>query len=464
MVRAWLTGVGALTLLVAGVGSLVVSEPAVALALAVGFQAYELAVAALLTGAALAGLRSRRRAPPREGPLPSLAVIVAAHNERDYIAATLHSIRESGARCEVVVASDGSTDGMNELLIAQLQMVPDGPGRYRTEGPDPVRLLSLPKVGKGAALNRALEVVSAEVVVTLDADTTLEPGSLAAMAARFRDPEVEAAAGFIYVRNAGANLLTRYQHTEYLKNFIWRIGLAQLGVCLQVSGAFGALRTQTLRALGGFAEDSLVEDYEIIYRLHESRRRAGLAYRVVAVPEAAAFTEGPEPLGGFVAQRTRWFTGFLQTLWAYRRMIGSPTYGAVGLFMLPLKCVDALLPLWGLATLAVLAALLASGHGTWPAWAGGLLVARWLLDAALYAGMVAWHHRAYAQRRGRVPSVPAQLATAVTESVGFNWLRQLAVLRAYVGTLRRTQRWEQARWQSASAPGVSDRDPPPRPA
>jgi hypothetical protein len=43
----------------------------------------------------------------------------------------------------------------------------------------------------------------------------------------------------------------------------------------------------------------------------------------------------------------------------------------------------------------------------------------------------------------------AQYATATTESLGFNWLRQLAVLRAYVWFARRIRRWEQARWGGA---------------
>lgn len=436
--------------------ALVAGSPAALLAVALGFMAFELSMAAVLTGAAFLGVRRAAAAPQPSGPLPSVAVIIAAYNERDFILGTLASIREHGGLpCEVIVASDGSTDGMNALLVEALQMVPDGPERWRTRSSPPVRLLALPKRGKGAAMNAALALVQAEVVVTLDADTTLGPRALAELAAPFRDARVEAAAGFIYVRNARKNLLTRYQFTEYVKNFVWRIGLAQLGVNLQVSGAFGALRTATLQALGGFDASSLVEDYEIIYRLHDVRRRERRPYRVVAVPAAAAFTEVPEAWGNFIHQRTRWFTGFLQTLFDYRALILSRAHGAIGLFMLPIKCIDATLPFWGFTSLLVLVGTTVLGREKWELLAAALFFGKWLVDAALYAGMVRWHARAFPERTA-VPRRLAQYATSMTESLGFNWLRQVAVLRAYVWFFRRTHAWEQPRWAQPQAPRPLD--------
>lgn len=438
----------------ASVWALVAGSPAALLGVALGYMSYELGLAALLTTAALLGILRWRRRSSAPARVPSISVLIAAHNERAFILSTLESIRENGgAPCEVLIASDGSTDGMNELLIERLQMVPDGPSRFRTASGPLVRLLALPKLGKGAVLNRALALAQGEVAITLDADTTLGPHALRELAAPFADPGVEAAAGFIYVRNARANALTRYQFTEYVKNFVWRIGLAHLGVNLQVSGAFGALRTATVRELGGFSEASLVEDYEVIYRLHDARRAQQRPYRIVAVPSAAAFTEVPEKLGNFIAQRTRWFTGFLQTLWDYRRMIGSRSHGGVGLFMLPVKSIDATLPFWGLTSLVFLIASAATGHERWQLASAALFFGKWLVDALLYAAMIRWHARAFPERRP-VPRLGTQLATSMSESLGFNWLRQVAVIRAYVWFFRRTQKWEQPRWNVAPGEGA----------
>jgi cellulose synthase/poly-beta-1,6-N-acetylglucosamine synthase-like glycosyltransferase len=440
---------------------LLFGSPYTLLGITVGYLGYEVLLALGLGLAARAGIAEWRQAqaarPAAQGELPSVAILIAAYNERLCILETLQSLRtQRSVPFEVLVASDGSTDGMNALLIERFGLVRVPGDLVAFEGAPgfPLRLLVLPKRGKGAALNAALSRTSAEVVVTLDADTTLGEGALVEMAQAFTDARVQAASGFVYVRNAAsAGWLARYQFTEYVKNFLWRIGLAHLGVNLQVSGAFGALRAATVRRLGGFSAQSLVEDYEILFRLHQRLLEEGQPYQVVTVPTAVAFTDGPAGLAGFVHQRTRWFTGFLQTLWEYRGMIANRRYGRLGQLMLPVKSIDAALPFWGFTSLAILVGSLASGRTELKLWTLALLGAKWLLDSVLYVAMLRWHRRAFPARAGLL-GFGWQLFCGCTESLGFNWLRQLAVLRAYGWFFRRFQSWEQARWVP-SAPSLS---------
>lgn len=416
-----------------------------------GYFSYELGINVLLVTAAGFGLRARRRALPRPASAGRLrlAVLIAAHNERGCIFDTLASVfAQEGVDLQILVASDGSTDGMNEALVARYGLRASGGAAWGSGDPAvPLRLLALPKLGKGGVLNAALAEVDAEVCATLDADTRLAPGALRALAEAFQDGRVAAAGGFVYVRNAAEGpALVRYQYWEYVKNFMWRIGLAQLGVCLQVSGAFGAFRTGTLRALGGFSGHSLVEDYEVIYRLHERLRLAGDTYRVEVVPEAVAYTDSPDTVPSFIHQRTRWFAGFLQTLWEYRRMVANPRMGAVGTLMLPIKCVDAILPLWGSLSLAILLAATLGGSAHWQRAGLGLFALRWAVDLGLSGLMWRWHRRCFPDRRHALPGWKLGLHMA-SEGLVFNWLRQVAVLNAYGWFVRRVQRWHQPRWQ-----------------
>ena len=138
-----------------------------------------------------------------------------------------------------------------------------------------------------------------------------------------------AAGGFVYVRNAARGpWLVRYQYWEYVKNFMWRIGLAHLRVCLQVSGAFGAFRTRTscANSAGSAAPASWRITRSSTACTNGCAARAG-DYRVEVVPDAVAYTDSPDTVPSFVHQRTRWFAGFLQTLWEYRRMVGDPRMG-----------------------------------------------------------------------------------------------------------------------------------------
>ena len=425
-------------------------DPAALFWTTAAYFSYELGINILLVVAAWFGLRARRNK-GLEQPAPSgkraLSVLIAAHNERSCLFETLTSVfGQEGIELQVIVASDGSTDGMNEALIERYGMRNEGEGRWM--GADvPLCLLALPKLGKGGVLNAALQQANAEVCATLDADTRLAPDALAALADAFRDEAVAAAGGFVYVRNAATGpWIVRYQYWEYVKNFMWRIGLAKLGVCLQVSGAFGAFRTQTLRRLGGFSGTSLVEDYEVIYRLHERLRTAGETYRVEVVPEAVAYTDSPDTVPSFVHQRTRWFAGFLQTLWEYRRMVGDRRMGAVGWLMLPIKCVDAVLPVWGSLSLAILLAAILGGSAHWQRAGLELFALRWAVDLGLSTVMWNWHRRLFPDRRHALNRWKLGLHMA-SEGLVFNWFRQVAVLNAYSWFVRRVQRWHQPRWQ-----------------
>ena len=445
------------TLLVSSMAALWTRDPTMLFWMTLGYFAYELGLNVLLVTAAWFGLRARRTAagPPVAVALPRLSVLIAAHNERDCIFDTLTSVfAQEGVGLQVIVASDGSTDGMNDEIISRYGLRADAerdargePWRWRGGPGGGLLLLALPKLGKGGVLNATLAEAAEDIAATLDADTRLAPGALAALAGAFRAPEVAAAGGFVYVRNAARGpWLVRYQYWEYVKNFMWRIGLAHLRVCLQVSGAFGAFRTRTLREIGGFNGASLVEDYEIIYRLHERMRRAGRDYRVEVVPDAVAYTDSPDTVPSFVHQRTRWFAGFLQTLWEYRRMVGDPQMGPLGWLMLPIKCVDAILPLWGFLSLAILVAAFFGGSAHWQRLAMILFAVRWSVDLGLSGIMWTWHRRLFPTRGRELPGLTLGMHMA-SEGLVFNWFRQIAVLNAYSWFVCRVQKWHQPRWE-----------------
>jgi len=86
-----------------------------------------------------------------------VAAIVPAYNEVDRISAVLEAIKSAKLVDEIVVVSDGSTDGTGELVSA-----------------DPaVRLVDLEtNRGKGGAMRAGAENTDADVILFLDADLT----------------------------------------------------------------------------------------------------------------------------------------------------------------------------------------------------------------------------------------------------------------------------------------------------
>jgi len=437
-------------ILVLGLGALLLGPfllPATAwLPVTAAYWSYELLVTLLMLVSTFLALRKekiRRGVNARSaGPLPAVSILIAAHNESSCILKTLESITQlESVDYEVIVASDGSTDGMNELL----------------EQRSDITLLKLPKIGKAAALNAALEVARHEIVVTLDADTRLESDSVAKLSESFRDLDVQAVGGWVFVRNNSASWLTRWQYLEYIKNLLWRNGLAHLGVLLQVSGAFGAFRRKTLLSLGGFDATSLTEDYEIIYRIHSNFRSRGENCRILTRSDAIAYTEAPEGFRDFISQRTRWFAGFMRTLWSYRGMIGNPTFGWLGIVMLPIKTLDALLPLYAVVIWFALASAVL--HPSWMMFGnrinllliGTAFLLKWVADMTV--SLLAWHwHLEPTQSNRTTPVHALPWLALVSESWFFSWFRQIAVLGSYGMAFAKTAGWKQRRWNVSQAP------------
>jgi cellulose synthase/poly-beta-1,6-N-acetylglucosamine synthase-like glycosyltransferase/peptidoglycan/xylan/chitin deacetylase (PgdA/CDA1 family)/spore germination protein YaaH len=272
------------------------------------FWGFSLAIGlGLLRIVTMVGLASGRRARPVPavgGAAPRIDVMVAAFNEVTVINRTIESLLTSrDIDVRVLVIDDGSTDGTWEAVKAAY-------------GTDPrVRLRRKANGGKASALNVALAEATAPIVVGVDADTQLSPDALSKLAAWFADPRVGAVAGNVKVGNRH-NVVTRWQALEYITSQnVDRRALARLNAVTVVPGAIGGWRTGVLKAVGGYRSDTLAEDMDLTWRVREA------GWVIANEPEALAFTEAPDSLGGLLKQRFRWSFGTLQCLWKHRRSL-----------------------------------------------------------------------------------------------------------------------------------------------
>ncbi|MEO5867099.1 MAG: glycosyltransferase [Sphingomonas sp.] len=300
---------------------------------------------------------------------PSLAVIVAAHNEAGVLGATIERLAAQAMPPEVIlIADDGSTDSTSELLARLYGLHKPALGGVATGSTNlpSLQWLRLAHGGKAVALNAAMLATDAEIILTVDADTLLEPGAIAAMRAAFlAEPELVAATGVlapICGPSAQARLFQWFQSYEYVRNFLSRHAWEQVHSLLLISGAFAAFRRQAVVRVGGFDPECLVEDYELIHRLYRHAADQGCDWRVRVVGGALARTDAPASPLAFLKQRRRWFGGFLQTQRWNRDMVGNRRFGSLGTRMLPVKALDTLQPVYGLAAFFILIVVVASGR------------------------------------------------------------------------------------------------------
>jgi cellulose synthase/poly-beta-1,6-N-acetylglucosamine synthase-like glycosyltransferase len=214
----------------------------------------------------------------------------------------------------------------------------------------------------------------------LDADTVLDPDFLDTVAPHFADPSVGAVAGNIKVGNR-RSILARLQALEYIVSLdIDRRTQDELGVIAVVPGAASAFRRAALVDVGGYPDDTLVEDADLTVAL----LRGG--WRLHYEPAALAYTEAPEGMGDTLRQRRRWGYGNIEVLAKYGRSMLDPAAGRVGLLGLPWMLLSqVLMPLGGPLVDAYLLYLVVVGRFST---AGVLLLVALLMDLALTAAVI----------------------------------------------------------------------------
>ena len=389
-----------------------------------------------------------RRRQPVAVPVPGatdLGVIVAAHNEAAVLPITLAALFAQTDRPElIVIADDGSSDGTAVMLAREFGLVQPGLGELSAPSPSHPELcwLRLPHGGKAAALNVALGAVGTRVVLTVDADTLLEPQAIAAVRAAFAaDPALVATTGVLTPvcdTSASGRLFEWFQRYEYIRNFLSRFAWARLDSLLLISGAFAGFRRDAVIAVGGFDADCLVEDYELIHRLRRRSALDGLGWTTAVIGGARARTAAPATLPAFLAQRRRWFGGFLQTQYWYRDMVGDRRYGALGVWMLPVKAFDTLQPVFGLTAFALLLFYLATGrvHVLLPV--AIVIGAKIAIDLAFHL----WSIVLYRRWAGGPPmGVGAAVLASLLEPFSFQLLRHSGAALGWVTFLTGRQTW-----------------------
>ena len=217
-----------------------------------------------LAAAGAARLR-RYRARADEEYAPAVALVITAHNEESVIAERLeNALRQDypRERLDIVVASDGSTDGTAGAVAS-----------FADRG---VRLLELPRAGKVSAQNAAVGETGAEVVAFSDANSLWERDALRLLVRNLADAEVGYVCGRVDVNGA--------EEGDSRESLYWRYELwlrEQESACGSVTAGNGgiyAVRRSAFLQLG--PEHS--HDLGLPFRL----RRRGL--RSVYEPAAIA--------------------------------------------------------------------------------------------------------------------------------------------------------------------------------
>jgi len=295
--------------------------------------------------------------------LPPITILVPAYNESATIETSVTAILTLEFRnYEVVVVNDGSRDDTMERLrhafdlyeIPRVypEIIPTKPLRalYRSRTRSRLLVLDKENGGKADSLNAAINASRFPLVIAVDADTLIEPDALLRLTRPFLlGREIAAVGGTVRVANdctvkdgrvtdarVSKRIIPGIQVVEYLRAFLFgRLGWNRIGGNLVISGAFGLFRKEYVMAVGGYRTTSIVEDLDLVVRMHRYLKQNKIKYEMPFIPDPVAWTEVPESLKILSRQRERWHRGLIAAMWQYKTMLFNPRYGRIGFLAVP---------------------------------------------------------------------------------------------------------------------------------
>jgi glycosyltransferase involved in cell wall biosynthesis len=190
---------------------------------------------------------------------PSISVVVPTYNRRERLHRVLTALahQDFDEPFEVIVVSDGSTDGTDEYLA-------------NGEAPLPVRVASQPNRGPGAARNRGVELASGDLVVFVDDDVVATPSLLRmhVEAHRRLGPAVVIIGPMLTPPDHSMSPWIRWEQRMLEKQYAAMNAGEYDATPRQFYTGNASVRVEHVRRAGGFdATFRRAEDVELAYRL-----------------------------------------------------------------------------------------------------------------------------------------------------------------------------------------------------
>ncbi|MDJ0377569.1 glycosyltransferase family 2 protein [Cryobacterium sp. PH31-L1] len=246
------------------------------------------------------------------GPV-AITVLIPAHNEEASLPATLCSLLSQSHRPErVIVVADNCSDGTVAVALEHGVEVYESVGNTKK---------------KAGALNQVLASIlpdqsDNDIIMIVDADTTLDAGFLETGVARFTNDRALMAVGGLFYGEPGSGILGQMQRNEYVR-YSAQIKRRR-GMVFVLTGTASMFRSRALRAVASnrgsalpgqngdvYDTQALTEDNELTIALKS------LGALIISPSECTVVTEVMPTLRSLWVQRLRWQRGALENIGAY---------------------------------------------------------------------------------------------------------------------------------------------------
>ncbi|MEX1026672.1 MAG: glycosyltransferase family 2 protein, partial [Candidatus Paceibacterota bacterium] len=239
--------------------------------------------------------------------VPSVTLIIVAHNEEDSIGSKIENILSLDYpvdRLQVIVVSDGSSDRTCEIV-----------SRYLDRG---IKFLALPRLGKASGLNAAAERADGEILVFSDANSMFAPDALHQLVVPFADEKVGGVAGDQRYRQSISDSGGEGGECAYW-NFdrLLKRWESQAGHVISATGAIYAIRRHLFQPVPDGVTDDFVTSTRVILQGH----------RLVFADRAVAYEPPASSSGIEFGRKVRVMTRGLRGVLTVRQLLNPIRFG-----------------------------------------------------------------------------------------------------------------------------------------
>jgi len=231
------------------------------------------------------------------------ALIPCYNEEKNVEASVLSCLNQTKKFNQIIFVNDSSTDRTPEILA-----------KYA----DQITVVKTPKNtgNKSSAQEYGLQFVTGNIMITTDADTVLDKNFVSEITKSFKNRKVVAVAGS--VQSIAYNWLTLCRAYDYtIGQRIHKTAQNYINYIFVMPGAASAFRTLAFKRYVTFDHDTITEDLDFTYKLHDRH------LKIIYNPRAISYTQDPADLKNYINQMRRWFGGGWQNLLKHYGVVPS---------------------------------------------------------------------------------------------------------------------------------------------
>lgn len=255
--------------------------------------------------------RNRDKGPSLNSNRPFVSILISAFNEEGVIEEKITGIFRTSYpsdRFEVLVGSDASADGTDEII---LRLMPSCPG---------LRFFPFSqRQGKPNVINRLEQEARGDILVITDANVLFDTKTLEEIIAPFSDPGV----GLVDTRMINLGMKREgisYQEKAYISREV-RIKDLESRLWGTMMGPFGGCFAVRRKLYEPVPSNFLVDDFFLNMKVLES------GFKAVNNPNACVFEDVSNEIGIEFRRKIRISTGNFQNLARFNRLLFSKVPG-----------------------------------------------------------------------------------------------------------------------------------------